>query len=172
MSRRGVAPAGVLLFALVSLWGTAAAVPGVPPHAFMEEKARCPDCHEVKPDGEDLLIEPHRFSVGVAETCRECHPGEQMGRSHPVDVEPRRPPDAGSWPDELPLHWSDAVRSEVITCGTCHNPHLPRLSGDRLYSVQHPWEGTGRYLTYYLRVRGNNSRDGFAPLCRACHPDL
>jgi len=133
---------------------------------------RCAGCHEVEPDGEDWLLEPHRFTVSVVEACRGCHPEEQMGRSHPVDVDPLRSRRSNDWPEELPLHWSDEERAEVMTCGTCHNPHLPRLSADKLYSLQRPWGETGEYLTYYLRMRGRTAREGFTPLCHACHPGL
>jgi len=172
LSRLGTFWAATLFLVLAILGGKAGLGPDESPHGFMAEEAHCADCHEVEPDGEDLILEPHRFTVPVVGTCRECHPAEQMGRSHPVDVAPRRTLGSRDWPEELPLHWSDDARSEVLTCGTCHNPHLPRLSIDKLYSLQRPWEETGQYLTYYLRMRGQTPREGFTPLCHACHPGL
>jgi len=160
LRRRGLIPLAVIALALDA------------PHGFMDDEARCAGCHEGEPDGDDWLLEPHQFTVSVVEACRGCHPEEQMGRSHPVDVDPLRSRRRGDLPEELPLHWSDEARAEVMTCGTCHNPHAPRFSPDKLYSLQRPWGDTGQYLTYYLRLRGRTPREGFTPLCHACHPGL
>ena len=111
-------------------------------------------------------------TVSVVESCRACHPEEQTGRSHPVEVEPRGAPGLKEVPEELPLQWSDDSDSEVMTCGTCHNPHLPRFSEYKLWSRQRPHGSGDAYLTYYLRLRGKTPREGFTPLCHACHRKL
>lgn len=143
------------------------------PHEFMEDEDRCGGCHQVEKDGEDWILDPHIFTVSVLEACRSCHPADELGRSHPVGTDPYRALNRKEMPPELPLHWSDDARSEVMTCGTCHNPHLPRFSAEKLYARQRPHGEEGRrYLTYYLRIRGKTPREGFTPLCHACHPGL
>jgi nitrate/TMAO reductase-like tetraheme cytochrome c subunit len=143
------------------------------PHGYMDDEARCADCHQVEPDGEDWILDPHMFTVSVTDTCLSCHPQDQIGRSHPVGSDPRRALRRRDFPEELPFHWSDEERTEVMTCGTCHNPHLPRFSEDKLYTRQEVHPGTAdAYLTYFLRIRGTTPRQGFMPLCHACHPDM
>ena len=143
------------------------------PHGYMNDEVRCAECHQVEKDGEDWILDPHIFTVSVTESCHECHPAHQIGRSHPVGSDPRRALHRRDFPDELPLHWSDDERTEVMTCGTCHNPHLTRFSTEKLYSRQRPHRGrAGDYLTYFLRIRGETPKEGFTPLCHACHPDL
>lgn len=171
---RGRAPVfGVLLvLGLAAVGSVPGRHPPERPHAFLNDEKRCAGCHRTEPDGEDWILDPHLFVVSVVEACRGCHPAAQMGRSHPVEVAPSRLFRRGEVPEALPLHWSDAARAEVVTCGTCHNPHLPRLSPEKLHSLQRPAPGGGGYLTYYLRIRGKTPREGFTPLCHACHPGL
>jgi hypothetical protein len=138
----------------------------------MEDGGRCTRCHQVEQDGEGGQIDPHAFAVSVVEACRECHPEERLGRSHPVGVAPLRSAPRELPPATLPLQWSSAARAQVVTCGTCHNPHLPRLARKPVYSLQRPWGQTGQYLTYFLRMSAATSREGFIPLCHACHPGL
>ena len=157
---------------IASLSGSSARV-GVTaaPHGFMDDEGRCIDCHQMEGDGEGWLPNAHLFTVSVVESCRGCHPEEEMGRSHPVEVDPWEAPGLKDVPEELPLQWSDEERTDVMTCGTCHNPHQERTSPNKLWSRQRPVEG-GMYLTYYLRLRGATPREGFTPLCHACHRDL
>ncbi len=147
-------------------------LPAEEPHALLADESRCGGCHRMEQDGADWILDPHLFVVSVVEACRACHPEEQMGRSHPVEIDPVGRLGRRDWREDLPLQWSDDARAEVMTCGTCHNPHLPRLSSEKLYSLQKPVRGGGGYLTYYLRVRGKTPREGFTPLCHTCHPGL
>jgi nitrate/TMAO reductase-like tetraheme cytochrome c subunit len=144
------------------------------PHGFMDDEARCAECHQVEKDGDDWLLDAHIFTVSVTESCHECHPPQQIGRSHPVGADPRQALHMRDYPGELlPLHWSGHEGTEIMTCGTCHNPHAERFSDQKLYSRQRPYAGRkGEYLTYFLRIRGATPREGFTPLCNACHPDL
>ena len=170
MRRAAVWIVAVLLAGGLS--GTAARVGDRPqPHAFMDDESRCIGCHQMEKDGEDWLLDAHLFTVSVVDSCRTCHPEEEMGRSHPVQVDPWEAPGLKDVPEELPLQWSDEVRAEVMTCGTCHDPHLPRFSEDKLWSRQRSHDDDG-YLTYYLRLRGDSPREGFTPLCHACHRTL
>lgn len=165
------------LLTLALLLGTAgiAGPVGDPadPHGFMADEGRCADCHRVEPGGQDWILDPHIFSVSIVGACRPCHPADRLGRSHPVGVNPHRTMGRREVPADLPLQWSDEEGAEVMTCGTCHDPHLPRLSATKLYGLQEPLPNSGgRYLTYYLRLRGVTPREGFTVLCHACHPNL
>lgn len=141
------------------------------PHAFMEEESECGGCHAAELDGEGRMSDPHIFDVPVVDLCTTCHSTAQLGRSHPVNTAPRTSRGLAEVPEALPLHRSGDTR--VVTCGTCHNPHLPRLSTERLFPRQEAHPGQpGRYRTYYLRATGGGPAEGFAVLCRACHPDL
>ncbi|GAB4257191.1 MULTISPECIES: hypothetical protein [Deferrisoma] len=168
-------------------WGAAAVVVGlvawlcVPastappenPHGYMDQEANCGGCHRMEPDGDDWLLDAHIFTRSVVEICKECHPDGEIGRSHPVDVDPYRELGLSDLPDTLPLQLVEGERDELMTCGTCHNPHLPRFSPKKLYKRQRPFPGKAkRFLTYFLRVRPDDPRDGFAPLCKSCHPKM
>lgn len=142
------------------------------PHAYMDKSDACSGCHRAE-EGRSAGSDPHVFAAPVTDICRGCHPPEQTGRSHKVGSDPRRALKRKDSPAELPLQWSDEARTEVMTCGTCHNPHLPRFSDQKLYSRQRPHAGSSdSYLTYFLRIRGSTPREGFMPLCHACHPGL
>ncbi len=151
--------------------------PGVPEtdaaHDFMADESRCAECHRVVKEGKDWVLDPHIFTGSVVDACRRCHPATSMGRSHPVGVDPTRSRPRIYVPPELPLQWSDEARGEVMTCGTCHDPHLPRFDRRKLHGRQKPHpRGKGQYLTYFLRLRGEEARDGYTKLCHACHPKL
>lgn len=164
--------AGVLLL-LAAAAGGRPAPDTDEPHGFMQAVGRCGGCHEVKGPGVPRADGPRSFTGSVVAICRECHRSEEMGRSHPVGMDPARSRGRVQVPPELPLHWSDERGSEVMTCGTCHNPHLARFTDRRIHSFQKPHpQGKGRFLTYYLRLRGDEPKDGYTPLCRACHPKL
>ena len=171
MNRHLVRFAAAAVLALALSWGTAQVGEVPEPHGFMNGEDYCIECHQMERDGDDWLLDAHVFTVSIIETCRGCHPEEEMGRSHPVEVDPWGAPGMKDVPEELPLQWSDDLRTEVMTCGTCHNPHMDRYSPDKLWSRQRPGDG-GLYLTYYLRLRGETPREGFTPLCHACHRDL
>lgn len=141
------------------------------PHAYMEEEARCAGCHHVEKEGDDWVLDPHVFRLSATDLCRMCHPREQMGRSHPVGADPLKALKLKRMPPGLPLQEVEGQRGEFMTCGTCHNPHLPRFSSQRLYSRQSSAPGrSGEFFTYFLRVKPKETREGFASLCNACHP--
>ncbi len=159
------------LGAATVLWSMSGGPDGV--HAYMEDQNRCAGCHHVEKDGDDWILDPHIFSVSVVDACRICHPPQKMGRSHPVGMDPRRGRAGTKIPAQLPLQAREGERGELMTCGTCHNPHLPRLSRQKAFPTQPPFPGrSGEYLTYFLRPVGQNSKEGFTALCHACHPDL
>ncbi len=173
---RGRVLGGVAAAAVLAVWVLAAAT-GDPnaldAHGFMDSEDRCGGCHHMEPDGADWLLDPHLFVRPVVPMCMECHPSDRIGRSHPVGVDPYAALDLRDLPEDLPLHWSDDARAEVMTCGTCHDPHRPRFSDVKLFSFQQPHPGAGgQYLTFFLRVRGESPREGFTPLCHRCHPGL
>lgn len=149
-------------------------------HAFMDKEKRCAGCHQVEVDDEDLILDPHIFILPVVEICHNCHPPKQIGRSHPVGGDPRKDLGLENPPEFLPLHWSAERRANVVTCGTCHNPHISRFSAEKIHSRQKPFQGRkkgnkkkeAKYLTYFLRLKSNNPRDGYMKLCQACHPDM
>ena len=173
MRARGVWWGVAGLLGLAAFLGAGGAALPPDPHRFMDDEARCGQCHHMEPDGQDWFLDPHIFIRSVAAICKECHPDDQIGRSHPVEVDPYEVLDVREIPAELPLQSVDGDRGEFMTCGTCHNPHADRLSPDPLYSRQRPYPGSGGlYLTYYLRMRAEDPEDGFTPLCHACHPDM
>ncbi len=159
-----------LLLALTRAWPEPALEH---PHAYMADGDRCDGCHGVGRDRDGRIPDPHLFTRPVGEICRVCHPDDQIGRSHPVEVDPYRALDLRELPGELPLQTVEGEREELMTCGTCHNPHLPRFSDTPLYRRQRPAPGSGgRFLTYYLRMKGSTPREGFTPLCHGCHPRM
>lgn len=170
--RRALAAA---LAGCVALWlGAVAGTPSAEnPHAYMDAETRCAGCHRVVREGGDWVLDPHIFRRSVVEICQGCHPSQRMGRSHPVGSDPLRKLKLKQMPADLPLQLVEGDRDELMTCGTCHNPHTPRLSRQKLYSRQAAFPGrAGEYLTYYLRSRSADPRDGFTPLCKSCHPKL
>jgi len=170
MRRAGLVCAVVVCGVLLSgVWARLGEIPQA--HGLLDDEDRCIDCHQMERDGDDWLLDPHLFTVSVVDACRSCHPESQMGRSHPVNVSPGGGKGMKDMPEELPLQWSDDLLNDVMTCGTCHNPHMDRYSTAKLWSRQRP-RAEGGYLTYYLRLRGATPREGFTPLCHACHRDL
>ncbi|GAB4278398.1 MAG: hypothetical protein Kow0092_34200 [Deferrisomatales bacterium] len=172
-------PGLVLILTLALVWGAAGGAPAdsprgnSPPHGAQDPAAGCTSCHEADGTGR---VRPHGFRVSVIDACRSCHPPERLGRSHPVGMDPYRALGRIEMPAELPLQWSDEAASEVVTCGTCHNPHLPRFAPRKLHRRQRPARGRpGLYLTYFLRMPAGDEEglgQGFAVLCHACHPKL
>ncbi|MBI5015177.1 MAG: NapC/NirT family cytochrome c [Deltaproteobacteria bacterium] len=160
--------------AVVALAFWAAGVPTADnPHAYMDSESRCTGCHRMEKDGSDWILDPHIFRSSVVAVCQGCHPPQRMGRSHPVGSDPLRALSLKQMPDGLPLQWVEGDSDGVMTCGTCHNPHVPRLGRQKLFSQQPPFPGRpGEYLTYFLRRRSQDPREGFTPLCKSCHPKL
>lgn len=170
------------LLALLVLAGavwTGAAIIGQPAgspgqvHSFLSNQEDCDACHEVEWKGSVGNLETDKFSASFVEVCaRPCHEAN-LKRSHPVNVNPFKKRSKDQYPANLPLQFSRAEGAEILTCVTCHKPHSDRHSAEKLYARQreHPNSG-GKYLTYYLRVRGQTAKEGYAPLCKACHPQL
>lgn len=167
---RWVAVAGMLAvgFGLFGVFGVRTE-PNLPPnpHAFLDQRSRCPTCHDLY-RGE---IDPHEFVVEIPPLCIECHAEDQLGRSHPIGVDPRRSGLVVSTPEALPLE------DGKVSCGTCHQPHAVHLSREKCWPAQTPafimGEGTRDeipyFKTYFLRL---SSPVGFDVLCRACHADF
>jgi hypothetical protein len=123
------------------------------PHAFMDDKGRCEECHistPVKPGG--------LFIKDVVSICRECH-FDTHGMSHPVDI---RPETGGSIPLALD-------HEGTMTCATCHDPHMdpysatPYVRKGIIDKLKGMFSQSG-YRTYYLRRPNTEGQ-----LCLLCH---
>jgi hypothetical protein len=143
------------------------------PHEYMNEEGKCFDCH-ASYLGE---VDPHVLEIDIVDSClqEKCHQAfeSQMKRSHPVRVDPYRSKwDIEEVPEALPLHEGE------VSCGTCHNPHMERLSR----SKSSPWDipayylleskggqlvKTSYYYTYFLRI--SDARFSYEKLCVSCH---
>jgi hypothetical protein len=166
--RRGWAVAAALAATslLVVLVRTEPSLPPSP-HAFMDGPDQCTTCHAVYRG----QVDPHEFAVPMPEKCLACHPPDRLGRSHPIGIDPRRSAMEVSTPDDLPLE------DGKVSCGTCHQPHVARLSLDACYVDQDPDfmlevspdRQIPYYRTYFLR---KPTGTGFDALCRSCHRDF
>jgi hypothetical protein len=80
----------------------------------------------------------------------------------------------GEIPPQLPLEGGQVFEEDyTMSCGTCHQPHLERLSETvaRLRDEPVGYEGEiPFYKTYYLRMAGPAM--GHEALCLACHADF
>ncbi len=142
-------------------------------HAFIRDQSECDTCHVVAWKGQVGTMETDEFVDSFVTICSSCHQ-DHLKRSHPVNVSPLRLMAKNNYPDSiLPLQRSEDDKDDVMTCATCHKPHGERMSRDKLYPRQREVpDSPGLYLTYYLRVRGTNPKEGYAPLCKKCHPNL
>jgi hypothetical protein len=144
-------------------------LPAVDGHAFFNLPEFCVCCHEE--GGPEVQVEPHGFTVEITEMCMRCHVPSDIGTSHPVDVvAEERYPDM-EVPDYMPV---DAEGR--ITCGTCHNPHLPGHSTERFSLGQVPTgtrEVDGREVEFFrtYRLRAHAPGAGNDPTCEACHQE-
>lgn len=151
----------------VSPQRSAEGLPATDPHAFFNRTENCTCCHDTRGQGE--AVEPHLFTVDIVESCMGCHTGEMLGISHPVGVRAdERYPDM-EIPENLPVDGDD-----LITCGTCHNPHLDGYSPERFASAQAPalvrvenGVEVAYYKSYMLRLHAPEA--GNDPTCAACH---
>lgn len=129
------------------------------PHAFMNDPARCVECHlETRPTS-GRPYATMNFRKDIYSLCASCH---KLPVAHPVDIAPGR-----GRGKELPL---DADGS--MTCITCHNPHGQALS-DRPYTGRTLYEKArdtffpslpGKFRTYFLRIPTTAGE-----LCKYCH---
>ncbi len=138
------------------------------PHAFMDQPDICSTCHKYW-EGQ---LEPHMFSVMVHEVCEVCH--AELGRSHPININPQ---DYDIQVDEtIPLAYIEQLGDDVVSCGSCHNPHGEWFSPVKAYEKQpelfllivSPDEEIKYYKTYYLRA--SDPVKGYLVLCVLCHP--
>lgn len=122
----------------------------------------------------DPTILPHDFIAPITGMCSSstCHTEEELGNSHAVEIAVTdRYPDMRV-PTELPLYWDTDKYQSVISCGTCHNPHLDWLSRDAFsiaQEVTETIEGADYYTTFFIRVRSPET--GLFVLCKGCHND-
>jgi nitrate/TMAO reductase-like tetraheme cytochrome c subunit len=121
---------------------------------------------------EDII--PHEFIKQITGMCvsSKCHTDEELGPSHIVDISPYDAYPDMVVPKEIPLNWDTVKYKEVMTCGTCHNPHLDWLSTTRSYDIQKPEKkerGRAYYKTYYLRIK--DPQEGYYTLCKSCHEE-
>lgn len=161
---------GLLGLLLVALALTRApADPRLPsnPHQSMNEKEACAGCHAYYKG----TLEPREFVVAIPEKCWECHSQKELGRSHPIGVDPRHSSQKIEVPEDIPLE------DGKVSCGSCHNPHMAFLSRTPAYMGQavtflQP-EGRAEiawYKTMFLWK--SDPIKGFEPLCTACHRDF
>lgn len=154
----------------VSPQRSAEGLPASNPHAFFNTTQNCTCCHETRENEKD--IDPHAFNVDITESCMNCHTGEKLGRSHPVGIRADVRFPEMEIPENLPVN-----ADELITCGTCHNPHLEGLVTERYAGGQNPVETrleqgieVAYYKSYMLRMHAPDA--GNNPTCAACHFEM
>jgi hypothetical protein len=160
---------GLLILLLVALaLNRAPALSPLPPnpHLSLNAAGMCDECHAYYRE----TMDPHDFVVAIPERCLECHSAQELGRSHPIGVDPSHSAARIEVPAELPLE------DGMVSCGTCHNPHMASLSQTRAYPAQEvafrQMEGRVETLWYKtLFLRKSDPERGFEPLCMACHKD-
>jgi hypothetical protein len=129
------------------------------PHNQLNDPVSCLECHDSYRDE----VDGHEFVVQITQACERCHDLRKIERSHPVDVDPRRAHLEVIVPDELPLDHG------LVTCGSCHDPHLTYLATVRSFREQEPKAvvEVEYFQTFYTRM--NDPVEGFDPLCDSCH---
>lgn len=142
-------------------------------HGFVRNQSKCDLCHLVEWKGNTGKLEERTFHSSFVDVCADACHQENLKRSHPVNISPFKIIKKEAYPPYLPLQFSDVARQDVMTCITCHKPHGERLGRMKLHPRQKEEPDTdGLFLTYYLRVRGFSPKDGYAPLCKSCHPEM
>ncbi len=162
MTRRTKIIVAVVLYAVLYgiLAGRRAFDPSVSsPHRFMNDPARCGDCHIESRPAAGRPYALMNFRKDIVTLCTRCHPG---GLTHPVDIAPGQ-----GRGRKLPLDTDG-----TMTCITCHAPHGAAHS-DRIHSGRTLFEKVRdtvfpftprRFRTYFLRIPSFRGE-----LCDACH---
>lgn len=163
--RRGLL--GLFLVALALTLAPADAPLPPNPHQSLNEKTACDGCHAYYKGA----LKPHDFVVPIPEKCWECHSQKELGRSHPIGIDPSRSAENIEVPEDLPLE------DGKVSCGSCHNPHMAYLSRTQAYQNQKAAflhkEGRAEIAWYQtLFLWKSDPVKGFEPLCIACHKDF
>lgn len=133
----------------------------------MRDKRYCSECHENDPETVVSYLDVRLIQEGVTASCMKgddgingisCHSTEKLGRSHPIDVEPKEDMEI---PEDLHLD-----ENMNITCTTCHDPHGNSTSPIPMVAGKSRVIGTNQYRSYFLRRTNMRSA-----LCFACHFD-
>ncbi len=119
-------------------------------------------------------ISPHEFSKNITSMCvnDSCHTDDELGMSHVVDISPYDTYPNMKVPAEIPLNWDTEKYEEVISCGSCHNPHIDWLSPTKSYLKQDYYKkvkGRKLYKTNYVRIQ--DPKKGYYTLYSGCHKD-
>jgi len=157
----------VLILVALALTQLPAGSPLPPnPHLPMSASGACAGCHAYYGG----TLDPREFVVAIPEKCWVCHSKKDLGRSHPIGVDPNHSTAQVEIPADLPLE------DGKVSCGTCHNPHMAFLSETRTFPAQEvsflqveAGKNIAWYKTFFLRK--SDPDKGFEPLCRACHTD-
>jgi len=95
------------------------------PHAFMKDPERCVSCHASKPEPGKDDYTTVTFVDQIVTLCSDCHPDAHYRDEHPVEIRPEL-----EVPQEFHLD-----EYYTMTCATCHDPHGPHLSEQRLAQI-------------------------------------
>jgi hypothetical protein len=181
MSFRGLILAGA---ALALAWAALAQDPPVQAPTHLDgmgnpenpaDQPKCRSCHRYTEPGPGGTLEEHMFILPIYDQCMQHHhTPKEIGRSHPIGMDPNESDAVVEVPPELPLESSDPIFEEdkTMSCGTCHQPHVDRLSESKASPRDQPVEeadGIRLYRTNYLRMPDPVA--GYATLCLSCHQD-
>ncbi|RMG58491.1 MAG: hypothetical protein D6713_07605 [Deltaproteobacteria bacterium] len=140
--------------------------PNYNPHDFIDDSGACPRCHYVDERG---TMDETGFIPQLVDFCHECHTVEDLGRSHPIGVDPTDVYWRLRLPDDFYLD-----TEHNMTCITCHKGHGKYLSTEKTFPFQKPvnpdaekWGEPYYYKTYY--VRRSDPEKGYAVMCNECH---
>jgi cytochrome c553 len=138
------------------------------PHEFLKDETMCGKCHNL--DEANNVIEDE-FVETIVDFCHGCHGVEELGRSHPIGIDPTRK----YWKLRLPEDFHLDIYNNM-TCITCHTGHGRYLSLERSFPSEEPVNPDARvtgepfyYKTYY--VRRSDPEEGWYPLCTTCHEE-